>query len=251
MRTLKKIVWEWVIIILLYFIAAFIISLFTGCRKMSFCIEGNGKYYGENRSVTGMDPLTKIEVYDTANLWINRNSINSIRVETEHNLHEFIDVTAEGHTLTFKQGNICPTLPIIYTVNSRNITEVELYDRTSFLAEGYYGKLKITSRSTGKIQLLNNLNNEITNLQIDNLYGEVFIWGRIKNAYFEVYDGEFMCEEAQVRNCYINSFGGADITVIATSLLDVNISGSGNVYYWGNPTIRKNITGSGELICLN
>lgn len=38
------------------------------------------------------------------------------------------------------------------------------------------------------------------------------------------------------------------ITGSKTLLLNVSITGTGNVYYRGNPTIIKDITGSGSLI---
>jgi len=51
------------------------------------------------------------------------------------------------------------------------------------------------------------------------------------------------------KECEINILGSGDARVYITDLLNVNIAGSGNVYYKGNPLrINSNITGSGKLI---
>ncbi len=47
-----------------------------------------------------------------------------------------------------------------------------------------------------------------------------------------------------------NTSGSGDCRVFATNTLDVKISGSGKVYYAGNPSITKSISGSGKLIQL-
>jgi hypothetical protein len=48
---------------------------------------------------------------------------------------------------------------------------------------------------------------------------------------------------------YITLSGSGDTHISVTAYLDVTISGSGNVYYKGDPSvINKNITGTGQLI---
>lgn len=47
-----------------------------------------------------------------------------------------------------------------------------------------------------------------------------------------------------------NTSGSGDTRVHATKILDVQISGSGKVYYSGNPAISSDISGSGRLIPL-
>lgn len=46
--------------------------------------------------------------------------------------------------------------------------------------------------------------------------------------------------------------GSGDARVSASDTLNISISGSGNVYYWGYPAVLNvNITGSGQLIHMN
>jgi len=55
----------------------------------------------------------------------------------------------------------------------------------------------------------------------------------------------------KVDTCYITSTGIGDCEVNVIHILNVTISGVGNVYYKGNPTITSNITGLGQLIDVN
>ena len=45
--------------------------------------------------------------------------------------------------------------------------------------------------------------------------------------------------------------GSGDILISVTDILRATITGSGNIEYWGNPTVESNITGSGKLIKRN
>jgi hypothetical protein len=49
-------------------------------------------------------------------------------------------------------------------------------------------------------------------------------------------------------NATVHSSGAGSVLLRATSTLDATITGSGSIYYWGNPTITQNITGIGLLI---
>lgn len=48
----------------------------------------------------------------------------------------------------------------------------------------------------------------------------------------------------------VNTSGSGDATINVIDNLDVHISGSGKVYYYGNPAISADISGSGKLIHL-
>jgi hypothetical protein len=52
-------------------------------------------------------------------------------------------------------------------------------------------------------------------------------------------------------NCIINSVGSGSIKVTVTNLLDVRLTGRGDVFYKGTPEISQNIIGTGNLINAN
>lgn len=52
-------------------------------------------------------------------------------------------------------------------------------------------------------------------------------------------------------NCQVNSTSSGLTQLTATETLNVNIKGSGDVYYKGNPTIESSLEGSGKLVNAN
>lgn len=61
--------------------------------------------------------------------------------------------------------------------------------------------------------------------------------------------GSVQAYRMPVENCYINSTGVGDCKVYVNTLLDVTITGVGDVYYRGYPsTINQSITGVGALV---
>lgn len=57
--------------------------------------------------------------------------------------------------------------------------------------------------------------------------------------------------EMKVSTCVISSAGVGNCEVWILNNLDVTITGVGNIYYKGNPTITSSITGMGQLIDAN
>ena len=60
--------------------------------------------------------------------------------------------------------------------------------------------------------------------------------------------GNFNGSDLEILEAFVSSRGSGDIYVWATEWLEVEIKGSGNVYYKGNPQITSYIGGSGKLI---
>ena len=60
--------------------------------------------------------------------------------------------------------------------------------------------------------------------------------------------GHFIGSNLETRVAEVNSRGSGSIYVWVTDRLHVNIHGSGNVYYKGNPVITSYVGGSGKLI---
>lgn len=64
--------------------------------------------------------------------------------------------------------------------------------------------------------------------------------------------GDINAEPVYAVKAIVNCTGSGDIRVRVSDTLQVNISGSGDVRYWGNPSVLNvNITGSGDLIHMN
>ena len=78
--------------------------------------------------------------------------------------------------------------------------------------------------------------------------GDVNISGKaLRGDYRLTGSGDIDAEDLRVNECYITSSGSGNIECYVYDLLDVIITGSGDVYYSGSPEIIEKNTGSGEL----
>ena len=60
-------------------------------------------------------------------------------------------------------------------------------------------------------------------------------------------NAEITAHELAAKSVTVAIAGNSDVTVHATETLDVGISGDGTVRYVGDPTVTKNVTGSGTV----
>lgn len=63
--------------------------------------------------------------------------------------------------------------------------------------------------------------------------------------------GEFEGFDLESRDAYVKISGSGTANGYATETLNVQINGSGDVYYKGSPEITTNSSGSGSLISAN
>lgn len=60
--------------------------------------------------------------------------------------------------------------------------------------------------------------------------------------------GDLNCRALKAENAKISIRGSGNVNVFASNTLSANIAGSGNVFYWGNPSLQSvNVAGSGKM----
>jgi len=60
--------------------------------------------------------------------------------------------------------------------------------------------------------------------------------------------GSIKGEGLQVKQSEVNIHGSGHASLFVTEQLKANIFGSGNIYYWGNPTVQTSLNGTGRAI---
>jgi hypothetical protein len=84
--------------------------------------------------------------------------------------------------------------------------------------------------------------------------GTVMVSGPMEAEYLELAlmgSCSFSGFSFRAENCQVDIIGSGNCEITADSQLDVNIEGSGNVYYKGLTTIKEYISGSGRVIDSN
>ena len=222
----------------------------TSCNNPFTCERGSRNIV--NRSVI-TNGFNKIILEGSGNVFVKQGDSESVRIETDDNLQQFIKTNIGDSILEFtSEGSICPTKLNFY-VTIKSIKGFRIDGSGDLKTETPINASNIifTIQGSGNIKC--------RNLTADNAKAEIIGSGDIEiagsaNQVFAEVDGSgnIDCSGLESQNAKIEIAGSGDCIVIARDELYVNIAGSGNVYYIGNPgTFRSSKAGSGDVIAKN
>jgi hypothetical protein len=247
MRTIPKMI--------LFVLTLGVISAACAAPVRPRVIQGSGDIIVEDRKVSG---FKEIQMAGAGRMIITQGDEESLSIETDDNLLEYIETKVTGDTL-----EIDFTDEIILAPGGENILDpsegfvfrISVIDLDAILVSGgadiQVGKLK-TERFLISFSGAGNIS--VDDLSADNLEviisgaGNVDLTGKVSSQEIRLsglgHFGGFDLE-SQRASVTISGAGGADLW--ATEALDVVISGAGDVDFYGNPTLSQEISGLGRL----
>lgn len=213
-------------------------------------IQGSGNVVAEEREVGGFD---RIDMSGYGEVIITQGNEESMTIETDDNLMEYIESDVRNNTLylEFTDNTIPdPSDTIIYRLNVINLGALELSGAGSFQVKSLdTPNLEITIDGAGKIKL-DSLSTDEVSVQVSgagdiNLAGEVSKQDiRIKGA------GDYSAPDLQSDQATVQIDGLGKVVVWATDSLSVKIDGAGKVDYYGSPSVTQDIDGGGNVSSL-
>jgi len=199
----------------LYFlIIAVFFLITTGCDNGNKQVQVVGSGPVVNKSLD-LSAFTKIENTGVANFYITIGSPQSVVLSAQQNIMDVMTYEVREQTLI---------VGVKENVSIGNHEEI---------------RFDITIPSIGKIELIGVGDFELSGDEQDELVIILMGVGTVKAF------------DMEVGTCIITSTGVGNCEVYVLDELTVTISGVGNVYYKGNPTINSTITGLGQLINAN
>ncbi|MCX7820597.1 MAG: DUF2807 domain-containing protein [Brevinematales bacterium] len=153
-------------------------------------------------------------------------STGEIKIETDDNLFDYIDISKSGKTITikYKEGyNLRPSQHI-YIKTSKNLSNIASSGSLT-LVETNISKNYYKISSSGALSL--NLSGNCNKFEIDSSGSLSFSGSQLTNAYL-----------------IVNASGTVDMTVRVVTSFKINVSGSGYIKYYGNPIINNSFSGS-------
>lgn len=223
--------------------------LLQSCEKGSMWgIRGEGENISEKRNVSGFNSLN---LGLDANITYVQDSVYSVEVSGQKNILAVLNVKVEGGELKmdFKR-NIWKHNTLGVVIHSPDLSRITLSGDGNINIKDKF----VTSHLY--LTLSGNGNITIPTLTVQSLHVALSGFGnvRIEEGACKSEDinvsgaGEIYTEFFVADNTTVNISGGTIVTVNTTSMLDVKISGNGEVRYRGNPVITSNISGSGNLL---
>jgi carbon monoxide dehydrogenase subunit G len=233
--------------ILFLMLSVFIFSScsYIGGKK----IRGNGSITSQTRKAGSFN---SIEVGGAILVRLKQDASSSVKVETDNNLMEYIDIYTDGNTLkihTKKGYNLKPSKDVIVYVTAPELTSFHVSGASSITGENnisFTNQLQMQASGASKIDIqvsgtakVNAKASGASTLVIKGQAGSVDV-SLSGASSFKGFD--FITE-----NAVIDLSGASEAEVHTNKQLNVEASGASNVRYKGAAAVNSNTSGASNI----
>lgn len=209
-------------------------------------LRGSGDLITAPWEVSGFD---RIRVTGSGDVVIAQDGTESITVETDDNLMRYVTAKVKGRTLElgFEEGTTVSPTRLTFELHLKELTRLVISGSADIEAERIEtNQLEIDISGSGDIRI-----DALTadNLEIDiGGSGDVDLAGEVERQEISIGgSGKVRAAELASQRADVSIGGSGDATVWAVEYLDVAISGSESVDYYGNPSTDLSGQGSGDV----
>lgn len=229
----------------------FFFSLMIGSMIFSSCskVVGTGPRVSNMRNESGFNSIS-LALDATVN--ITQDSFFSVEVLAQANIADEILTTISGQRLTIRHRNnvLIKSSPVIVNITMPDISGLNVSGSGQIFLKNQLltNDLDLNVSGSGDIAIpvleAGNISTSISGS------GKISVGSGTALLLDSRISGSGDLDMLQVMTQTVNTTtsGSGTTSVYAVNSLFAKISGSGNVYYRGNPAIESEISGSGKLI---
>lgn len=224
------------------------LSAICSCNMMGERVKGSGTIKTESRNVDSFD---EIDVSGNIDVYVTQGAAGPVRVETDDNLLELIEIETRGDKLVIRPRNnynLDPTDDIKVYVSTPEVNYFGASGACHIYSENKItGNEKVSIDLSGACGVTLELNAPAVDAQLSGAC-EVRLKGETKNLDI---DGSgstsAKCYELKTENTNIDLSGAGHAEVFASVKLDADVSGAGTVRYRGSPIVNQSVSGAGNV----
>ncbi|HSB94649.1 MAG TPA: head GIN domain-containing protein [Flavitalea sp.] len=225
------------------------LMLFTGCRFLGGKkVRGNGNVVTQERSVGSFRGIRSSGSFDVV---IANGPAQSVRIEAEDNLQEYIEAVVEGDVLSIRTREgfrLSPKKDLKIFVTSSSLNEVKVSGSGDITSEGTISvsnPMKFEINGSGDIKV--NVDAPEVEAEISGS-GDMHLEGNVKSFRSEINgNGDIKAMNLKSEETKVQINGSGDAEVFGSVRLEVVVRGSGDVVYRGNGQVISDIKGSGSV----
>ena len=211
-------------------------------------ITGNGNIRSEIRNTPD---FSGINAQGSMNVEIRRGSATSVKVEDDENLLPYLETDVEGGVLrvSYKSGTfinndhakVYITVPTLDKVIMSGSSDLMIRDTLSSPS-----KIEMGVSGSGSIKGM--VDAPLIDISVSGS-GSIDLSGRTKELDAEISgSGNLHCSDLLSENTKVHVSGSGNAHVFASVSLEASVSGSGDVFYLGDPASPKiSTSGSGSV----
>ena len=225
-----------------------VVALFSCDMMGGKRVSGNGKVTTQARPVSA---FSSIDASGSVKVHVKQDSSSSVKIETDENLMEYVEVYVKGSTLVVKTKdgfNLNPSKDLIVYTAAPVFKTVDVSGSGDIISDNIISggePLEMGVSGSGNINVqvaLPKVSVEVSGS------GNVFLKGTSKEFSGSISgSGSIRAFELTTDNTSLHLSGAADAEVTANQKLDVEVSGSGDVKYKGSASVSQSISGSGSV----
>lgn len=210
--------------------------------------KGNGNVSEETRDISGFSEITFSGIGE---LTVTLGDEPALSIEAEENLLPYIETYTRGNTLVIEieDGiNIQPTEPVRFAITAVSLESVEVSGVGDVnLPDLEADRFDISISGVGDVEI-SSLTAERLTADMSGLGDLTIRDGEVDSQQVEISGGgKYTASNMQSAEAKITISGVGTATLRVEDFLDVSISGSGNVSYYGSPQVTSDISGIGDL----
>lgn len=212
-------------------------------------IEGSGNLTTQERAITGFSAVKSSGSFD---VYLSSGATQSVRIEADDNLHEYIETTLNGTELDIdtKEGyRLDSDKDIKIFLTSPQFDKVHLSGSGNIISQSQIvGNAKIDLSVSGSGNIKVDLRAPAIDAHMSGS-GDIDLSGEAKKFEGSLSgSGNIRAMNLKTEETSIRISGSGNADVFASTKLDVHVTGSGDVRYKGGvQQVTSNITGSGSV----
>lgn len=228
-----------------------LVLLMLGLFLLTACglnyVQGSGNVITEERDVSGFD---SVNMSGFGEVLITQGNIESLTIETDDNLMQYIESSVRGNTLYLEfQDNTIPdpSDKITFNLNVIDLGALDLSGAGSFIIESLETpSLEITFSGAGNIDL-DSLIADRVSTRVSGA-GDIRMTGDVGTQDILIEGvGRYSAPDLESAQATVRIEGAGSVVIWVLEELDLTVQGAGNVDYYGNPTVTQNIEGGGSI----
>ena len=213
-------------------------------------VRGSGNVVEEERAITNVEAVTLATFGD---LTIEIGEEETLRIEAESNLMDYIETDVSGGRLTIKaspNANLQSTQPVHFYLTVKTLEEVKTTGS---------GDIYLADIETVDFSVIVNGSGDVTMESVKAANAELHMTGS-GDVSLDALDAEWLkvrmtgSGSAEINdgrvadlNVTINGAGDLEINAVQSETAAVKLTGSGSADLWANETLDVQITGSGDV----
>lgn len=225
--------------------------LFTACKKGgAFCYSPKGENITEVRA---LENFSKIELGMSADLYVSQGADYQVKIESSENIMGIIETKVSGNKLKIDlKNNKClrgnSMVKVFVQLPSLNALSVSGSGQVYVLNQIHTSSLDIDISGSGDVTI-DSLNAQYIS---ENVSGSGRLYLKSTDTLIQQTinisgSGKIEAFGMPTLETKIKISGSGEGRIHVIDYMDAHISGSGNIFYMGHPTINQHISGSGKV----